>query len=600
MSRALPRPIALALVLVLIATGCADQPTTPASVLFVTIDTLRPDHLGAYGHPDARTPRLDRLARRGALFEEVRVPYPLTLPSHSTIFTGRRPYRHGARRNDSFDLDPDLPSLPQAFGAAGRATAAVVSTFVLNANFGLSAWFDEYMDLEGNRPDGGHNERRAPETTRLVRDWLSDHADAPFFFWAHYFDPHDDYEPPAPWRAVFGGSERELYDGEIAFTDRELGRVLRDVEGRSDLLIVITSDHGEAFGEHGEVGHGYFLYETTLRVPLMIAWADAKGGDRIHAAPTRSLDLFPTVARLGGVAAPEQLPGRFLDPFGDGPSGDAPLYVETFEPTVGYGATDLRGVVDDGWKWIEAPLPELYELATDPHELDNREGTAEPEEEELREQLAAYLADARISEDQRGESEEVDEETRDRLMALGYLTSGPDEEGDGTWSRRDPKEIVHLIPTMFEGIRLCRLGELDEGVALLKQVLEEDPLNGKALHWVAEARLRAEDPEGALDVYRNALQHDPEDVDLLNRYGVMAMRSGHPDEAVSTLEAAVALDPDSIAGWLNLASAYMGKRQPNRARDAVRRALEVDPTNPMARSIAQRLQMGPPPPDQSR
>ncbi len=572
--------------------GCEGKPPRPASVLFVTIDTLRPDHLGAYGHPDARTPHLDRLARRGATFREARVPYPLTLPSHSTIFTGRAPYRHGARRNDSFALDASLPSLPATFGEAGRATGAVISTFVLNANFGLARWFDDYVDLEANRPEAGRNERRAPETTGLVLDWLDAVGDSTFFFWAHYFDPHDDYEPPAPWRTIYAGPEVRLYDGEIAFTDQQFGRVLRRLEGRGDVLVCVTSDHGEAFGEHGERGHGFFLYDTTLKVPLLLGWMDGQGGGRLHSAEATSLDLFPTVARLADVPAPEDLPGRFLDPFGDGPRGSVDLYLETFEPTVGYGATDLRGVVEDGWKWIEAPIPELYDLTADPHELDNAEGAVPDREEPLRAALENHLELARLAEQSRGESEEVDDETRERLMALGYLTSGADEAGDG-WARRDPKEIVHLIPKMFEGIRLCRLGELDAGVAVLSEVLDEDPLNGKALHWVAEAKLRAEDPEGALDVYRNALQLDPDEPALLNRLGVIAMRTGRADEAVSNLEAAVRIAPDGVAGWLNLASAYMAKRQPRKAAGAVRRALEIDPTNAMALDIARRMGMSP-------
>ncbi len=369
--------------LVLCAASCAGVDSDPRSVLFVTIDTLRPDHVGAYGHPEARTPYIDALARGGAQFTGARVPYPLTLPSHTTLLTGRQPYRHGARRNDSFALDRELPTLPGRMGETGRATGAIVSTFVLNRSFGLNASFGTYIDFSDPRDmRRGKNERRADETTDLARAWLTDRPDSSFFLWVHYFDPHDDYEPPRPFAQLYAGDERSLYDGEIAYTDFEFGRLLRKLDGRVDAanrLTVVTSDHGEAFGEHGEVGHGYFLYDTTVRVPLI--FAEGTTHSRVHRGLVRSIDVFPTVCDLAGIAPPEALPGRSLDPFGRGPGGEAgsgprdepPLYMETFEPTIGYGATDLRGIVANDWKWIEAPTAELYDLDGDPHELDNIE-----------------------------------------------------------------------------------------------------------------------------------------------------------------------------------------------------------------------------------
>ncbi len=210
------------------AASCGSPERGAGSVLFVTIDTLRPDHVGIYGHPDARTPRLDALARSGAMFTDARVPYPLTLPSHSSLLTGRLPYRHGARRNDSFALDPELPTIAGTLGEAGRATAAIVSTFVLNRNFGLSRTFGTYHDLSDPADmKRGKNERRADEVTDLARAWITDRPDSSFFLWTHFFDPHDDYEPPFPYDTIYAGGERDLYDGEIAYTDCEFGRLLR-------------------------------------------------------------------------------------------------------------------------------------------------------------------------------------------------------------------------------------------------------------------------------------------------------------------------------------------------------------------------------------
>ncbi|GJM44741.1 MAG: hypothetical protein DHS20C21_15830 [Gemmatimonadota bacterium] len=586
-----------------VAVGCGPRATDSPSVLLVTIDTLRPDHLGAYGHPTARTPHLDALARRGAQFAEARVPYPLTLPSHSSLMTGRTPYVHGARRNDSFALDPDLPTLAGEFARAGYATGAVVSTFVLNRNFGLARPFGTYLDLaEAEDVQRGRNERRARETTDLATGWLEERADSSFFFWAHYFDPHDDYLPLPPWNRIFAGGDVDQYNGEIAYTDVFFGTLLRSIESRADhrdVLVVVTSDHGEAFGEQGEVGHGYFLYDVTVRVPLILARGRDHASSRLHPEPVSTLDLFPTVCRLAGRETPPGLPGQFLDPFGSGPEPSAPLYLETFEPTVAYGATDLRAIVADGWKWIEAPTPELYELAFDPRETDNVEGTEPDRERALRDVLTEHLDAARAADEQRAGEEDgtgaVDDETRDRLRALGYLTTG-DEENDATaWSRRDPKDLVHVVPKMFRGIKLCLDGDLNSGVALLQEVLEEDPLNSKALHWIAEAKIREGDMAGALRVYRTALEYDPANAGILNQIGVIALRAKMPEDAVAALQAVVEIDPDNVAGWLNLASAQMQSRHPRRAARAIERALAIDATNPMANRMAQRMGLRPAP-----
>lgn len=595
---AAPLPVALAALLLALC-GCGGG-AREASVLLVTIDTLRPDHLGAYGYPAARTPRLDRLARRGATFTDARVPYPLTLPSHASLLTGRLPYRHGARRNDSFDFDRALPTIPGRFAEAGRATGAVVSTFVLNRNFGLADDFGTYRDLEdASDPRRGRNERRARETAGLAIDWLDARADSSVFLWTHFFDPHDDYTPPAPWSALYRGDDVNRYDGEIAYTDRWFGRLLRALEERGDAedrLVVVTADHGEAFGEHLETGHGFFLYDTTVRVPLVFARPGSPtAAPRIHRMPVRSLDVFPTVCAETGLRAPADAPGIPLDPFGEGPADSPPLYLETFEPTVGYGATDLRAVAWNDWKWIEAPRPELYDLERDPHERRDLEGEGEEMEPELRDILDSHLAAEReavaaaAAEGRAGGA--VDEETRARLLALGYVTSGEEEDGD--WSRRDPKDIAHLIPKMYDGIRACEQGDMDDGVEILSEVLEEDPINSRALHWVSEGLLARGDSTGAVEAYAGALEHDPRNADLLNRFGVLGLRVHRPRVAIDALTALVEIQPHSVAGWLNLASAHMMARHPRKAREAVGEALRIDPDNATTRKMAKQLGLQP-------
>ncbi len=606
------RAMFLAIPLVVLA-ACGGREPDRANVLFVTIDTIRADRVGAYGHPGARTPHLDRLARRGTLFAAARVPYSMTLPSHASIFTGVWPYEHGARRNDTFDFDTSLPTLPGVLGEAGWATGAVVATFALNRKFGLGSAFGSYDDLGGLEGSGaGRNERPAGEVTDTALEWLVARAagefeapgggpganapaaapDAPWFLWAHYFDPHDDYEPPAPWAAAVGATDEiGRYDGEIAYTDHEVGRLLRAVEARPDAAstrLVVAGDHGEAFGEHGETGHGYFLYENSIRVPLVLGPGFGGSSGGIRADAVRSVDLFPTVAGRLGVRTPPDLPGRRLDEPG---AGSPALYAETFWPALSYGATDLRVIVQGEWKYVHAPTPELYDLAVDPGETDNLALVETDVVDELRGLLEEHFAAEAAAGEGASNESEVDEATRERLLGLGYLGGGSAAEEAEGWSRRDPKDIVELLPLLFEGIRLCRGDRWEEGAPLLEQVLAMDPINPKALHWVSTDRGRRGDKEGALAVYLEALTHEPANGGLLNTIGQIHLRRGDVDEAIPVLETATEVDPRAISPYLNLVTAYGMSGRMDDARAAVRAAIAIDPQNRIARQYAKRLRV---------
>ena len=601
-------------VLPLLLASCGGE-SPRENVLFVTIDTLRADRIGSYGHPDARTPQLDRLARHGTLCTAAHVPYPMTLPSHASIFTGTWPYVHRARRNDTFDFDGSLPSLPRTLGEAGWRTGAVIASFALNAKFGLGACFGTYDDLSTQEDARtGRNERPSHEVTDRALAWLSAgdegaspadtgagarvDSDAPWFLWAHYFDPHDAYEPAAPWPAVFGAGEGDdlgLYDGEIAAVDREIGRLFQTVDRRDDAgrtLRLVAGDHGEAFGEHGETGHGYFLYETTLHVPLILGPGFGGEAGALRTDDVRSVDLFPTVAARLGVRVPDGLPGRRLDVDPEDAGGDPAaraLYAETFWPALSYGATDLRVIVQGDWKYVHAPRPELYDLAADPGENDNLASVEIDTLRALRQRLDEHL-EAEAARGEAGPSNgRVDEETRERLLGLGYLGGGSAEEEAEGWSRRDPKDIVELLPLLFEGIRQCREEQWEDGIPLLEQVLAFDPINPKALHWVSRDRSRRGDREGARQLYLDALEHDPANAGLLNTIGQIYLRDGDLAEAIPLLELSAEIDPRAISPFLNLVSAYAMSDRLDEARSAAEAALALDSENPLARQYARRL-----------
>lgn len=561
-------------------------------VVLVTIDTLRPDRLGAYGSPDVRTPHLDALARGGVQFRRSRVPYPLTLPSHASILTGRLPYVHGARRNDSYDFDERVATLASLLQGAGYTTGAIVSTFVLNASFGLARGFDTYADFDSLGAGGGRGtvERRADEVARLAIDWLDEHDSDRYFLWLHFFDPHDLYTPPAPYDSMYAA---DLYSGEVAYTDQELGRVLQRLEEGAALdetLVVLTSDHGEALGEHGETGHGFFLYSTTLRVPLILHGPEPLVAGELRDDDARSIDVLPTVCDLLGCAAPDSLDGRSLL---EADHDERPLYVETFEPSYVYGATELRGVVENEWKFIEAPRPELYDLTKDPSELDDLHESREDVAAELRAILEEHEErDAAIGRSPDNE-ETLDEGVRQKLATLGYVGGVESDDQPGDWERRDPKDIVHLIPLLNEGMALCRAGDWSHGTPLLERVLAEDPVNGRALYWVSHSKSLEGDMQGAIDVYHDALELEPTNASFLNTVGLLQLKAKQPELAIRNLRAAIEVYPEMVAAHLNLARAYMVSGRRRQALDSIRRAYAIAPENPMVLAAARAVGITP-------
>ena len=357
-------------------------------MLLVTIDTLRADRVAVYGDAQARTPQLDALARGGVLFEHAYSPVPLTLPAHASILTGLLPPQHGVRGNGSFALGAAPRTLAEALRGKGLATGAFVGAFPLARRFGLDRGFDAYDDAFERAP-GLHfefPERRADRVVAAALAWLG-RTPGPVFAWVHFYDPHAPYDPPEAFR------EADAYRGEVAFADAMLGRLLEAWERRpGPSLVAVTSDHGEAFGEHGEVSHGLFVYDTTLQVPLVLRGAGLASARRV-AERVGIVDLAATLADLVGA---ERLPGRSLKPFlvaggKAGTGAETPLYAETLAPRLDFGWSELRSWREHGLKYVEAPRRELYDLDSDPGEGTNLADTRGEAAGRLAAALAAEL-----------------------------------------------------------------------------------------------------------------------------------------------------------------------------------------------------------------
>jgi choline-sulfatase len=520
----------------LLAVGCArgetpaPSPPLPRSVLLVTVDTLRADRLGAYGDGQARTPAMDAIAAAGTLFDRAYTPAPLTLPAHASLMTGLIPPAHGARGNGTFVLGPGLPTLAEALRARGLETAAFVGGFPLVRRFGLARGFDHYDDAMG-KPTGvsyDFAERRAEAVVTAATAWLAAHA-GPVFVWVHVFDPHAPYDPPEAFRAP------DPYRGEIAATDAALGTLLRTWDARPDpSLLVVTSDHGEAFGEHGEESHSLFVYDTTLRVPLLLRGPGWPAGRRV-ASPVGLVDVGATIVEAMGPGP--SLPGRSLRRALDGAPAE-PLYAETMAPRLDFGWSDLRAWRDGRYKYVRAPRAELYDLQDDPGESRNLAAARPDLAARMRDGLESALAASGEAESRRG----PDPEAAERLRALGYA-QGPQARGSGA----DPKDMAD--------------------VALL----------------IARASGPFRDHAAAADAYRPLARRDPANPLVNLRLADALLRAGRPDESVRYYEKVIAGEPRTADAFVGLASAHAERGRLDRARAVLLEGLAVDPANGQVR-----------------
>jgi arylsulfatase A-like enzyme/Tfp pilus assembly protein PilF len=560
----------------LVLAGCAGRgPGAPAArpnVLLVTIDTLRADRLGCYGWKGAATPTLDALAARGARFETAVAHVPLTGPSHASILTGRNPPGHGFRDNGGYVLPASAKTAAEEFKAAGYRTAAFVSGFPLDRRFGFGRGFDVYDDHlpKGNDPRRApYLERFADATTEAALRFAAAPSDRPFFLWVHYYDPHAPYEPPGELSQRFAGEA--AYDGEIAFVDQQLARLLPALPQQRTLTLV-TADHGESLGEHGEGTHGLFVYDATLRVPWILTGPAVTAGG-VPKTVARGIDVLPTLLDFAGLGTRPEIEGRSLRPAVEGKEmSDAPAYVESLYPEREFGWAPLFGWRTATVKLIEAPRPELYDLQADPAETKNAFAQHAATVEELRGKLAAAIARTGPS-----ATAELDAETAQRLAALGYLGGGRGGASRAPASqRRDPKDGVRLMPQLNRGMSLART-EPERAIRELSAVISEDPgllmarrtravaYAAAGKHEQAIAELRRIEKEGGLSA---------EDAIVL---GDNLRFSGRLKEAEAVLADTAKKNPAFVQPWLSLAEVHVKEKRLDEAATSFSRALELAP-----------------------
>lgn len=578
------------------------------NVLLITIDTLRADRVGSYGSPAGLTPALDRLAREGLRFETVYSAVPLTLPSHASLFTAEYPTAHGVRDNGSFRLDGSRPTLATALKGGGYQTAAFVGAFVLDARFGLNRGFDLYDDYYSERPGATAFdlvERPAERVVQPALQWIRS-ANRPWFAWVHLYDPHEPYSPPEPYRSRYS---TEPYDGEVAYADAQAGWLidrLREGDRVSDALVIVASDHGEGLGEHGEPTHGTFAYNSTLRVPLIL-WLPGRIQPATFAPPARLVDVMPTLLDLIGLPAPPGLDGRSLRAAfsGETPYEEAPSYFEALNANLTRNWAPLTGLVYRGYKVIDLPIPELYDLGADPAESQN----LYTRQRDLARDLEARLD--RVARPVVPGKAAADPEVRARLRSLGYIVAPADRPKRTFTARDDPKTLIALGNTLDDAVTLFGSGAAREAIERVRGVIRERSdftqaydrlaymlrrtgrlddaiatLDDAARRGIADAALLSSlgvylQEAGSLarsaSVLETAVRMNPADLEAQSRLGVTYTRMGRAAEAERIFRQVLAADPSSASTYNNLGSLYLATNRPSEAIDAFTRALAFDP-----------------------
>jgi arylsulfatase A-like enzyme/Tfp pilus assembly protein PilF len=580
----------------------------------VSIDTLRADALGAYGNGKVETPWIDRLAREGVRFDGLHAHNVVTFPSHANMLSGRLPLQHGVRDNSGFRYPAGEPTLATELKKAGWRTGAFVSAFPLASRFGLDAGFEVYDDRLGGAETSSRRaflvpERKGTDTVAAARRWLDGQQGAKAFCFVHLYEPHFPYEPPPPFDQRF---RDDPYYGEVSAADAALEPLLRPILDRgreARTLVVLTADHGESLGEHGEATHGIFAYEATLHVPLIL-WAPGflpKG--RAVEMPVRHIDLVPTILDLLRLEAPPGLTGRSLVPLVSGQGSEAsPTYFEALSSSFNQGWAPLRGVVRNGIKYIDLPLPELYDLKADPSEAHNLVASRPQELETLRAALDRFR-----SEDRGSTRRPEDTATLEKLRALGYVGGATAVAPKERYAAEDdPKNLVDVDTRNREVIRLFREGRLDEAIAVcqaniarrpnmplafihlaylerargnldeavraVRQAFKLRPLDGEAANLYAVYLTEAGRPREALALLGPLLETFPSDLDLLTAQGMALAALGRRDEALQAFARAREVDPSNPMALVNAGTVYLKSGDRVMARQAFEAALELDPT----------------------
>ncbi len=550
------------------------------NLLLITIDTLRADRVSSYGGRLA-TPAIDRLAAKGIVFRRAFAQATTTLPTHTNMLLGVDPLRHGVHDNNNFTVGKDFLTLAEHLKAAGYATAAFVGGFPLDSRFGLNRGFDVYDETYGTAGPAQQTrwERKAEAVVSTSLKWLEGRT-SPWFAWVHCYDPHEPYEPPEPFLSQYKG---RLYDGEVAYVDFALKKLLDAVESQGwggNTVIVLTGDHGESLGQHGEETHGFVAYNTTLWVPLIVCAPGLKPG-AVGEQVTHT-DIFPTVCDLLGLRVPPRLQGLSLLPAVKGRKlAERAIYFESMYPHFSRGWAPLYGYMQDSQKFIESPVPELYDLEKD---FDETTNLAAGQDLKGRRAELARIMGGRSPMDRTGQEGQLDRESLEKLRSLGYVST-PQAAGKKTYGPEyDVKTMLPFHNKCNEAQRLFESGRGAEAVEILKGVISERPDFDGAYPMLGVIYARMGRLADALAVLRSGVEVLPENYMVASPYIRLLNQVRRYDEVIRLITAEGGFPYENVPdSWNDLGVAYMNTGDLDKARDALGRAVAVDGRNYIVR-----------------
>jgi arylsulfatase A-like enzyme/Flp pilus assembly protein TadD len=590
-------PLLSLILLLFLSVSCKSTSTTktsdlvgevhlrPMNLVVVTIDTLRPDHLHCYGYPNIETPALDSIAQGGVLFENAVAQTPLTPPSHASIFTGQYPNVHHVRNTGGFILRSSARPLARILQEHGWDTAAFIGSAVLKKVFGFNNGFDVYddqMPKPGNGQEFGEDpERRATEVVKRAVQWLSARSpNKPYFLWVHVYDPHLPYQPPEPFRQRY---KARPYDGEIAYTDQQLGRLFAAIDKQSspaNTITAVLSDHGESLSEHGEFTHGVFLYDATSRIAFLMKGPGLPAGTRVK-QQARSIDFLPTVLELMGGKANSDVQGVSLTAAIAGKSDGTEIsYGETLYPKMNMGWAELRAIRTNHWKYIRAPKAELYDLGQDPDELVN---VIDKHPQEVQ-KFEAHLKRLASPKDgiEKVESSLVDEKVADQLKSLGYLSGFSPRNYELNGQGADPKDRIGVLKLIDFAENPVERISVAKRIAALEKALQLDPGNPSIYYQLGGKLEKGGRYADALKLYRAGLDRGIQSGRLHSRIADLSLRAGDKATAITEYEKAAQFNPTDVDAQTNLATAYLEQGRPAEAQRVFDWILKTDPAHAAA------------------
>jgi len=554
------------------------------NVLLFTLDTTRADRLGCYGYKEAQTPVLDRLAAEGAMFDYCISCAPLTLPSHCSIMTGLYPTYHGVRVNGNTALSDVHQTLAESFAGHGYQCGAFIAAFVLDGRWGLKQGFHRYDDSfelhKYKQLDLGQVQRPGNQVVDAALAWMDQQKGQSFFTWVHLYDPHTPYNPPEPYLSQFNSRGMSgLYDGEIAFMDEQVGRCLGWLEQHglaNNTIVCIIADHGEGLGEHGELTHGYFIYDYAVRVPLIIKVPSPGFRNLRISSQVRTIDLFPTLLEMTGIPIPRETQGQTLLPlfFQTENSPGLPAYSESMSPNLQYGWSSLHSLRTNTYKYIEAPKPELYDLDEDPGENNNVHYRFPRVVKQYKKDLK-HLMEKTGHGAPKPETANLDQDTLRRLATLGYI--GAPVAGKKGAKLADPKDKVEVFNDVSAAAELAGVEKYKEAVELLESVLRLDPHIHQAKLLLSTSYVELGQKEKAKIQLDGILKDDPNNIQALISMGNILVEEGKNQDVISLAKKTLSVDNRNTQAYMLIGEVYMNEKNHRQALEPLRKAVEIQP-----------------------